>query len=78
MHQFENEEVDENDDATPRTQDRWGEMDRQLLDFERLEVYRCAIEFLGIAVQVTAHMPRGQADLRDQLRVVSMLSKMCR
>ena len=43
-------------------------MDRPLLDFERLDVYRCAIDFLALAVRVTAHMPRGQADLRDQLR----------
>jgi four helix bundle protein len=46
-------------------------MDRSLLDFERLDVYRCAIEFLALAVRVTAHMPRGHADLRDQLRRAS-------
>ena len=45
--------------------------DRALLDFERLDVYRRAIEFLALAVRVTGHMPRGQADLRDQLRRAS-------
>jgi four helix bundle protein len=44
---------------------------RPQLDFERLDVYRCAIEFLAVAVRVTAHMPRGQSDLRDQLRRAS-------
>jgi four helix bundle protein len=38
------------------------------LDFERLDVYRCAIEFLTQCVRVAARMPRGHADLRDQLR----------
>jgi four helix bundle protein len=46
-------------------------MDRSPLDFERLDVYRCAIDFLAVAVRVTAQMPRGQADLRDQLRRAS-------
>ena len=46
-------------------------MDRPLLDFERLDVYQCAIEFLAFSVRITAHMPRGQADLRDQLRRAS-------
>jgi four helix bundle protein len=43
-------------------------MHRQPLDFERLDVYRCAIESLAIAVRLGERMPRGQADLRDQLR----------
>jgi four helix bundle protein len=46
-------------------------MERLPLDFERLDVYRCAIEFLALAVRVTARMPRGHADLRDQLRRAS-------
>jgi four helix bundle protein len=46
-------------------------MERPLLDFERLDVYRRAIDFLALAVRVTAHMPRGHADLRDQLRRAS-------
>jgi four helix bundle protein len=46
-------------------------MQRSPLDFERLDVYRCAIEFLALAVRITAHMPRGHSDLRDQLRRAS-------
>ena len=47
-------------------------MDRLLLDFERLDVYRLAIEFLALAVEVSKRMPRGQADLRDQFRRASI------
>ncbi len=46
-------------------------MDRSLLDYEQLDVYRAAIEFLGLAVRLTRKMPKGQADLRDQLRRAS-------
>ena len=46
-------------------------MDRPLLDFERLDVYHCAIELLALIVRVTSGMPRGHADLRDQLRRAS-------
>src|SRR5260370_255933 len=48
-------------------------MHRQPLDFEKLDVYRCAIEFLAIAVRLGERMPRGQADLRDQLRRAQQL-----
>ena len=48
-----------------------GGMERQPLDFETLDVYRCAIEFLAFAVRIGSHMPRGHADLRDQLRRAS-------
>src|SRR5580704_11662821 len=62
--------------TTTRTQRSHGaadgmDMDRPLLDFERLDVYRCAIEFLALAVRVTGRVPRGHADLRDQLRRAS-------
>ena len=43
-------------------------MERTPLDFERLDVYRCAIEFLALCVRLMARMPRGHADLRDQLK----------
>jgi len=46
-------------------------MERSPLDFERLDVYRCAIDFLALAVRITTHMPRGHGDLRDQLRRAS-------
>jgi len=60
-----------NADATAATSGRWVGMEQSPLDLERLDVYRCAIEFLTLAVRVTAHMPRGHADLRDQLRRAS-------
>jgi four helix bundle protein len=40
----------------------------RMLSFQRLDVYQCAIEFLAIAVQLCATIPRGHAELRDQLR----------
>jgi four helix bundle protein len=46
-------------------------MQPSLLDFERLDVYRCAIDFLALSVRVAAHLPRGYAELRDQLRRAS-------
>ena len=41
---------------------------RDMLSFQRLDVYRCAIEFVALAVATAAQIPRGSADLRDQLR----------
>lgn len=46
-------------------------MERLPLDFERLDVYACAVEFLGLVVRLTGRMPRGHGDLRDQLRRAS-------
>src|SRR5271165_5420423 len=45
-------------------------MARQL-DHERLDVYRCSIEFLSLAVRIGSGLARGQADLRDQLQRAS-------
>ena len=42
-------------------------MDAQL-DFQRLDVYRCAIEFLQFSLYVCRRLPRGERDLRDQLK----------
>ena len=39
-----------------------------MLDHERLDVYRCAIEFLRIAFQIVERIPRGHGALADQLR----------
>ena len=39
-----------------------------MLDYERLDVYRCAIEFLRIAFTLVAKLPRGHGALADQLR----------
>ena len=40
----------------------------RMLHFQRLDVYRCAIEFLALAKKARAQLPRGNADLADQLR----------
>jgi four helix bundle protein len=37
------------------------------LDFERLDVYRCAIDFVALTSRITRRVPRGHAGLRDQL-----------
>jgi four helix bundle protein len=39
-----------------------------MLSFQKLDVYRCAIEFLALAAEVCAEVPRGNAALLDQLR----------
>lgn len=66
----------------------------QRLDYENLDVYRWAIEFLAFAFPVINSLQRGDGELRDQLkrvepaaaehgkgllvRIVSMLTRMCR
>ena len=42
------------------------------LPHERLDVYRCAIEWTALAHQMVRKMPRGEAELRDQLRRASL------
>jgi len=42
------------------------------LDPEGLDVYRCAIEFLGMATRIRAAMHRGEGELKDQLKRASM------
>lgn len=44
----------------------------QRLDYENLDVYRCAIEFLAFAFQVINSMQRGDGELRDQLKRASI------
>jgi four helix bundle protein len=39
-----------------------------MLSFQRLDVYRCAIEFLAMTAEVADGVPRGNAGLLDQLR----------
>ena len=39
-----------------------------MLDHERLDVYQCAIRFVATALDLLANMPKGQAQLADQLR----------
>ncbi|WP_437963833.1 four helix bundle protein [Sorangium sp. So ce260] len=43
-----------------------------LLDHENLDVYHCSIEFLTVALRLAAHLPRGERDLRDQLKRAAM------
>ena len=53
------------DDAQPNgtsTRARW------VFGFQRLDVYRCAIEFLAVAVKLAEQAPRGYGSLSDQLR----------
>jgi hypothetical protein len=38
------------------------------LSFQRLDVYRCASEFLVLAAEISAAAVRGNAPLLDQLR----------
>ena len=42
------------------------------LDYESLDVYRCAIEFVALATRIGAALPRGESELKDQLKRASM------
>lgn len=39
-----------------------------MLDFERLDVYQCALQFAALSFQILEKMPRGHGELADQLR----------
>lgn len=39
-----------------------------MLSFQKLDVYQRAIQFLVVALEVTARLPKGHADLARQLR----------
>ena len=39
-----------------------------MLSFQKLDVYRCATEFLALAVGLSEGIPRGNASILDQLR----------
>jgi len=39
-----------------------------MLSFQKLDVYRCSIEFVTLAMEIGGSIPRGHAELRDQLR----------
>jgi len=39
-----------------------------MLSFQKLDVYRCAIEFLALTSEVAEQLPRGNGVLLDQLR----------
>jgi four helix bundle protein len=36
--------------------------------FQRLDVYRCSIQFLALSARLSASLPKGNAPLSDQLR----------
>ncbi len=42
------------------------------LSYEKLEVYRKSIQFLTLAAKILARIPRGYAELCDQLRRASL------
>jgi four helix bundle protein len=39
-----------------------------MLDYERLDAYQCALRFAALSFKILEAMPRGNADLSDQLR----------
>jgi len=39
-----------------------------MLDHEKLDVYQCALRFAALAFQILENVPRGHAELSDQLR----------
>ncbi|HEY4175859.1 MAG TPA: four helix bundle protein [Kofleriaceae bacterium] len=39
-----------------------------MLSFQKLDVYRAAIDLLSVINRIRAHVPRGHADLVDQLK----------
>ena len=43
-------------------------MNREMLAYEKLDVYQCAIEFLAVSARIVEGLPRGNAGLADQLR----------
>jgi four helix bundle protein len=43
-----------------------------MLTFQRLDVYRCAIEFMALCEPLLDGLPRGHAALSDQLRRAAM------
>ena len=43
-----------------------------MLDYETLDVYQCALRFATLAFQVLRELPKGHAELGDQLRRAAM------
>jgi four helix bundle protein len=39
-----------------------------MLSFQKLDVYRCATEFMALTVGLSEEIPRGNASILDQLR----------
>ena len=43
-----------------------------MLNFQNLDVYKCAIEFLALAVKIQGQVGKGESELRNQLRRASL------
>jgi four helix bundle protein len=43
-----------------------------MFGFQKLDVYRCAVTFLGTAARLAETVPRGYSSLADQLRRAAM------
>ena len=43
-----------------------------MLSFQRMDVYRCSIDFLALCTQLGQTVPRGHAPLLDQMRRASL------
>jgi four helix bundle protein len=42
------------------------------LDHENLDVYRCSLDFLRLAVRISGSLPRGEGELREQIKTAAM------
>lgn len=43
-------------------------VDDGIFAFQKLDVYRCALEFVAVAARIVAGLPTGQHSLADQLK----------
>lgn len=43
-----------------------------MMSYEKLDVYKIAMEFLALAIKIVSQLPSGHADLSDQLKRAAM------
>ena len=43
-----------------------------MMSYEKLDVYKCSIQFLSLSIELTQNLPRGHAGLADQIKRASM------
>ena len=43
-----------------------------MLDYEKLDVYQCSIEFLALAFEIIENIPRGHSIITDHLKRASI------
>jgi four helix bundle protein len=43
-----------------------------LLSFKKLDVYRASIDFLRVSARIGSRLPRGEREMKDQLRRAAM------